>query len=274
MRILGLLSIIVIVIIGYYVYNPVVVDSADGTNPEKEKSSSDDCKGPFGVDSQKILNEEGSLEYLIGVVHEIEFGKDGGPSYIDSCRVSGRRDIKLFFTSPYPQQKDLKEGDFFGFAAKIKSMDVNLKEVHFFLDGKVLENISSQSVNCKVDDVKELSTPSEDIPKLLATENDFVDVTGLIMAVEIHRNRDPKPDNPYDHLITRAVIKCADGNLYIADFAAFMVYPLRSDIDVNLPSHDAFKEGDVITVTQTSPITYPSKFAAYYKPKKEQDGGK
>ena len=273
MRILGLFSVIVMIIIGYYVYNPVVVDSAGVTNAEKEKSSSDDCKGPFGVDSQKILNTNSSTEYVIGSVYDIELGKDGdGPSYIDSCRVSGVRDIKLFFTAPYPQQSDLKEGDLFGFTAKIKSMHVKLEKVHFFLDGKILENISSQSVDCKIDNIKGLSTPAETIPKLLPGEEDFVNVTGVIMAVEIHENKNPGPDNPYNYLITSAVMKCADGNLYITDFLGFMGTPLLPDIDVNLPNHDAFGEGDVVTVTQATSITYPSRFAAYYRPKNEQNG--
>ena len=57
MKVLGLFLVIVIVIIGYCVYNPVVVDSADFTNAQKGKSSSSACKGPFGFDSQKALND-------------------------------------------------------------------------------------------------------------------------------------------------------------------------------------------------------------------------
>ena len=63
MKVLGLLFAIVTIVIGYCVYNPVVVDSVDST----DTSSTDNCKGPFGVDSQKIVDHSG-MGYEIGVV--------------------------------------------------------------------------------------------------------------------------------------------------------------------------------------------------------------
>ena len=60
-----LLFFVIAIVAGYCVYNPAVVDSADFTNAQKEKSSLSDCKGPFGVDSQKISNDGRDPEYQI-----------------------------------------------------------------------------------------------------------------------------------------------------------------------------------------------------------------
>ena len=203
-------------------------------------------EGPFGVDSQKILNGDDIFglrpKYVIGIVGDIDLEKnDDGTWYIDNCELSNFRDKNVYFVSPYPQQGDLKESDFIGFAAHVAPY-------LGFTEGKMLENISSQSVNCRIDNIEVLSVP---------VKKRGVRVTGVVMAVEIRRNRNPEPDNPSDYLINRAVMKCADGNLYIANFDSFSRHS---------PSHDAFGEGDVVTVEYSY---FEGKnrleFAAYYK---------
>ena len=223
-------------------------------------------EGPFGIDSQKLLNN-GILPsaYMIAIVSEPDFEKNNaGAWYVNNFQLSNNLDLTVIFEAPYPQQNDLKEGDFIGVTATPQSfsqdreqlllMRVKFEIYHkvsedtvYFIKAKTLENISSQSANCNIDNISELSVPGE-------TRN----VTGVIMAVEIGRNRNPEPDNPSDYIINKAVMKCADGNLYLADFRGFYkLYPL--------PRSDAFGEGDVVTVGHNYSLDELPAFAAYYK---------
>ena len=91
------------------------------------------------------------------------------------------------------------------------------------------------------------------------------------MAVKIDRNDNPEPDNPDDFQITKVVMKCADGKLYVVDLNdQFWAYKYYESINklleyndknkgryriltgTNLPSHEAFGEGDVVTLEQIS----------------------
>ena len=258
MKVLGLIFVIAIVVMGYCVYNPMVVDSADSTNTKTQSSSTDNCKGPFGVDSQKILNKGGgSPDYKIGVVSNIDLEKNpDGTWYVSECKLSNALGV-VFFKPPYPQRNDLKDGDIIGFSGSINE----LRGSYYYTDGKILDYISSQSVNCKIDAIKGLSTPAKDGER-------FGSVTGVIIAVEIAPNRDPEPDNPDDFQITEVVMKCADGNLYIVNFldeSDFVTHALGTFKDeleegyfvllgANLPSHEAFGEGDVVTLEQVSSV--------------------
>ena len=254
MKVLGLLIVIAIVIIGYCVYNPMVVDSADFTNTQKGKSSSSNCKGPFGFDSQSE-----KANYNIGVVSDIDLEKsDAGTWYVDNCKLSNMLDIKLNFKSPYPQQNALKVGDIIGFSGSVNKSQGSF----YFTGGKILDNISSQAANCKIDAINRLSTPTRSGERLGR-------VTGVIMAVQIRSNDDPEPDDPDDFQITQVAMKCADANLYIVYFqdeSNFAEYPSFVDKDknvvrnlvllgANLPSHEAFGEGDVVTLEQVSSVS-------------------
>ena len=200
MKILGLLIFISIVIIGYCVYNPMIVDSADFPDAQKGKSSSSDCKGPFGIDSQKILDEN-QRKYEIGIVSEIDHAKKAdGTWYVGRLDLSDPQ-MTIRLGSPHPQQNDFKEGDCVGYIIK-REYGISWYEK--------LENISSQSVDCKVENIGKLSTPSK-------SEEDLGDVTGLVMAVVIRKNYNPEPDNPDDFQIRKVVMKCADDNLYVVD---------------------------------------------------------
>ena len=287
MKVLGLLIVIAIVVMGYCMYNPIVVDSADFTNSQKGKSSSSDCKGPFGIDSQKILNDGRDPEYQIAIVTKIDLEKnDDGTWYVDNCKgwTAGNPTF-IFFTSPYPQRSDLKEGDFIGFSGRFISAEMGGSEVSStYGSARIVENISSQSDRCKVVGIRRLSIPSKSIP-IIAEKKDFVRVTGVIIALQVIENEDPEPDNPSDYLIAEAVMKCADGKLYTASFmlnnkfvkAIATVITTeglsvlkRKNIQlgyehVNLPAQDAFGEGDVITVTQTLSDNEFQRFHAYYK---------
>ena len=287
MKVLGLLIVIAIVVMGYCMYNPIVVDSADFTNSQKGKSSSSDCKGPFGIDSQKILNDGRHPEYQIAIVTKIDLEKnDDGTWYVDNCKGwTAGNPVSIFFTSPYPQRSDLKEGDFIGFSGRFISVELGgSEEFSTYGSARIVENISSQSDRCKVVGIRRLSIPSKSIP-IYAEKKDFVRVTGVIIALQVIENEDPEPDNPSDYLIAEAVMKCADGKLYTAGFmlnnefvkALATVITTeglsvlkRENIQlgyehVNLPAQDAFGEGDVITVTQTASDNGFQKFNAYYK---------
>ena len=254
MKVLGLLIVIAIVIIGYCVYNPMVVDSADFTNAQNGKSSSSDCKGPFGIDSQKIVNDGIDPEYEIGIVSNIDLEKNpDGTWYVASCHLSNQL-YTVRFAPPYPQQNDLKEGDFIGYTASLQSVQgYNIT----YGSGKIFENISTQSAKCKIDDLPQLSTPYAQERRSWSMSFEKLEhlVTGVVMALNIRINPDPEPDNPSDYLIYDAVMKCADGNLYLVGFCG-NISP------TDCPSHGAFGEGDVITVTQTVPVHDDPTFLA------------
>ena len=253
---------------------PVVEDTEEDTDTEQNENvtpppprpmgvNTSYFEGPFGVDSQKLFNE-GILPstYMIAIVSKLDFEKnDDGTWSANNFQNSNFLDLAVLFEPPYPQQNDLKEGDFIGvkviprryrvndFMSSPIKIEILMKvrnDGNYFSKAKILENISSQSVNCNIDNISELSVPG-------VGRN----VTGVIMAVEIRTNRNPEPDNPSDYLIRQAVMKCADGNLYIANFE-FASRPS--------PSHDAFGEGDVVTVGY-SYIDEKNRlvFAAYYK---------
>ena len=248
--------------------------------PIAVENLSDSCKGPFGFDSQKILNEPPiinrltlscSMEYMIAIVSDVNLEKNNdGTWYVYSCNLLGYPGLTVFFTSPNPQQNDLKEGNFIGITGEFPySQDMMITRTRpWTVTAKILDHISSQSLNCKIDDISVLSTPTGRI-------EDIGYVTGVIMAVQIKKNRNPEPDNPDDYQIVKAAMKCADGKLYMVHFelhkgildgaVGFSGDPVSN---VNLPSHDAFGEGDVVTVTQTTPTRIVAPiFEAYYKEK-------
>ena len=272
MKFLGLIFIIAIIAMGYYVYNPMVVDSADSPDTESESSSTEGCKGPFGIDSQKILNDYTGPKYRIDIVGDIDLEKNNdGTWYINNCELYNN-DSTLYFATPYPQQNELKEGDFIGFSCKRRSIQTSRGESFSYRSGKILDHISSQSVKCRIDDINGLSIPSQTMEwvELSPTPDEriFVDVTGVIMAVQTVKNEDPEPDNPSDYLIERVVMKCADGNLYIANLGMFYTFMRAMDtaFNINLPSQEALGEGDIVTVKQASPISKSYlTFMAYYK---------
>ena len=238
------------------------------------KDQTDGCKGPFGVDSQKILQEvvkEGFdyrlwSSYKIGIVAKIDLSKSpDGTWRVKSFRIIDGKTFSPLYRGDY------NVGDFIGYRTSITGIEL-------------LEHISSQSVDCKIDDISGLSNPSKTIPIYPPPEKeDFVSVTGVIMAVSIKKNPDPEPDNPDDFQIHEAVMKCADGNLYRVEFKSTVSRTPR----INLPAHDAFGEGDVATVTQINspsdelkstlaPRFYDSDyrtFRAYYEKDKNSSNG-
>lgn len=265
MKIPGLLLVMVIAVIGYCTFNFIILCSADVIADDGETveiSSRRSYRGPFGIDSWKFLSRIGNSRiYKIGVVTKIDLEKnDDGTWYIHNCglKIADRLVDFIYFTEPYPQQNDLKVGDFFAFAG---ILDQNRDGRFYYRKGMMLENISSQSAKLNIDSIRDLSVPVES-GESLGT------VTGVIMAVEKRRNPDPEPDNPDDYQIDRAVMKCADGNLYIVEFVR-RISELPNIRPLNLPSHDAFGEGDIVSVIQANPMNHlyygNQYFTAYYK---------
>ena len=264
MTIPGLLSVLAIAVIGYCTFNSMVLNPADviADNGETVISSRRSYRGPFGIDSQRILNEKnGSPDYRIGVATSIDLEKnDDGTWYVHNCGLKhglkrgSEFILSLYFQLSYPQQYDLKSGDFIGFAG---ILDESRQAGRYYYNyGLMRENISSQAANFNIDNIRDLSVPEESGESLGV-------VTGVIMAVEINKNEDLEPDNPSDYLIDRAVMKCADGNLYIVNFQR-RISKLPNVLPVNLPSPDAFGEGDIVSVIQTSAVS-DQTFRAYYK---------
>ena len=180
-------------------------------------SLGDGCKGPFGVDSQQILNGDWrSPGYSIEVVGDIDLEKNNdGTWYVHACKLPSKANTTVYFAPPYPQQNDLEEGDFIGFKGNYNETLYGLQVVSsVYKSVKILDHISSQSVNCKI---RGLPVPSATIP-LSSTIDDFVSVTGVVMAVETRKNSDPEPDDLSDYHIVTAVMKFANDRLYLVDF--------------------------------------------------------
>ena len=234
------------------------------TEPESHTLTA--CTAPFGVDSQQILND-GMLDhnYKIGVVSDIDLERnDDGTWYINKCRILSRT---LYFQSPHPQQNEINDGDIIGFQASTDCNTTWRGTTCWYTSGKLIENISLQSTDCQTDDVSQLSNPSTSMP-ILASKDDFVDVAGLIIAVETIKNLDSEPDNSADYHATKAVMKCADGNLYRVDFVSSyraLTNLGSKELKSIVQSESAFGEGDVITVKQTFNL-HSDSLMAYDKP--------
>ena len=214
------------------------------------------CDAPFGVDSQKILNDKWTNhEYVIYKARNIDFRKNAdGTWYIASVS-------NVYFQEPYPQQGDFKEGDFIAFQGTRKCLPQWQGGGCSYRSAKFLENISKQSDNCETQNLDSLSNPVESMP-ILADKEDFADVTGIVMAVRIGRNPDPEPDNPHDFIIQQVIMKCKDNNLY--SFSVRSSYGRITKTVVGSPNHTEFGEGDIITVKQTSSLFIDS-FYGYYE---------
>ena len=268
MKISGLLPVIVIAVIWYCACNSIILNPVDVIADVGDTviSSRRGYKGPFGIDSQKILNSGASAEYEIGIVAAIDLEKnDDGTWYVYNCQLVHSVYNTLYFASPHPQRYDLNIGDFVAFTAELASIVYDGKKRYFYNDGKILDHISSQSAKFSIDGISGLSTPSDEVPPL-AREEDWHIVTGVIMAIETTENMNPEPDNPTDYLISKAVMKTADGDLYIADFSlgGIILGAGTGRFQVNHPSDKAFGEGDIVSVMQISNVENLS-FSAYYK---------
>ena len=225
------------------------------------QSSRESCKGPYGIDSQKILSDGwGNPEYMIGIVSDIDLEKNNdGTWYVHKCMLASYLITPLTFASPYPQQYDLKEGDFIGFKGDLQPIRAGGKNYRTYHSVKILDYISSQSANCQV--IAGFPTPSKNVSFLGVRGEKFAMVTGIVMAVQTQKNSNPEPENPSNYYIVTAVMKFADGKLYIVDFPSSIFVQdsvpnsqlLKIDrVDTPHLSQDAFGEGDVVTVIQTS----------------------
>ena len=240
--------------------NPVVDLKAQAVsllNRIQIQSSRESCKGPYGIDSQKILSDQGeSPEYMIGIISNIDLEKNNdGTWYVHECMLASYSITPLTFAFPYPQQYDLKEGDFIGFKADLQSIRSGGKNYRIYHSVKILDYISSQSANCQV--IAGLPTPSKNISLNGLREKQFAMVTGVVIAVQTQKNRNPEPDDPSDYNIATAAMKFADGKLYIVDFPASVSVPKSQSweyviVKTPRPSQEAFGEGDVVNVLQIS----------------------
>ena len=136
---------------------PVVEDTEEDTDTEQNENvtppprppsrpmgvNTSYFEGPFGVDSQKLLNHMAlPSTYVMCIVSKLDLEKnDDGTWYVNNFRLSNMLDMMVFFASPYPQQNDLKEGDFIG----VKASPQPYKGKAYYSDAKIIENISSQS---------------------------------------------------------------------------------------------------------------------------------
>ena len=258
----GLLGFFVVSVIVVLVY---VFLFRDGYFFQSSEGDIEDSEGLFGINSQKIRNDGKGVGYKIDIVSNLDHERnDDGTWYIASCELWVNIGGELHFRSPYPQQNDLKEYDVVAFSAE----KITLKEDGFFKNYhsvNILENISRQSVKLGEDHMSELSTPSSELPNQIGFLREGVSVTGVIMAIEIIKNYNPEPEYPDEFHIVKAVMKFADGKLYVVKFFDSRHSNFLPP-NIKFPTYDAFGEGDIITVKQyTNPRL--SLFDAIYESK-------
>ena len=198
-----------------------------------------DCEGPFGIDSAHP-----TTHYRIGTVISKDLEKrQDGTWHIKSFWVSvGFREEHKRFRGL--ERYEINRGDHIGF------------------HGYLAENISQQLIPCEVIAPNGVLGPRREF-----SISDGPNIRGLVVAVELGRNEDPEPHNPEDFLIDNAVIKCANGSLYVADFGDWVIGQTTMHM-VGQPGQSAFGEGDIITVRQKSKLERGWFKARYIEPEK------
>ena len=234
------------------------------SNAQPEVLSIEGCEGPFGLDSgdeTTYLKNNVHYNHYIGIVTSVNLERNANGSwYVHECKVwlgfGNEYDTAhtVRFSSPQPAQFEINEGDYIGF---ISGGGIwrwkNIREgLIGFQNCELYENVSTQSISCDVPLRNGVLKPS-DTMEILPSKEDLVKITCLVLSVGLIKNPDPEPDSPDDYLIHTAVVKCVDGNLYIARFMS----PVRiwngntfETINEYRPGQGTFGEGDVITLTQ------------------------
>ena len=118
------------------------------------------------------------IKYLIDVVSDIDLEKnDDGTWYVANCELDYMLST-LHFKYPYPQQNELKKGDIIGF----KAIAVRLSAgVHRYFHAEILEHLSSQSADCKIGGIRQLTKPVRELEyPYPRTQKNFVSVTGVV----------------------------------------------------------------------------------------------
>lgn len=239
--------------------SPIVLD---GTQPQD--LSIEGCEGPFGIDSADettyIRNNVHYNSYM-GIVTDVNLERNAdGSWYVHECKVwigfGNEYDTAhtVRFRSPQPAQFEINKGDYISFLSGggIWRWSAIREGLIGFRNCELYENISTQSISCEVPAPNGILKPS-DTMKILPGEADFVKITCLVLSVNLIRNRDLEPDNPHDYLISKAVVRCADGNLYIARFVTRLSIWNENKFETITkyqPGQGTFSEGDVITLTQ------------------------
>ena len=236
----------------------------DESNAQLEVGPIDGCEGPFGLDSgDETTYEKNNIRYnsYMGIVTDVDLERNAdGSWYVHECKVwlgfGNEYDTAhtVRFKSPQPTQFQINDGDYINFlSGGLIWRWKNLREgLIGFQNCELYENVSTQSISCEVPVPNDILKPSETI-KVLPGEDDFVKIMCLVLSVNLIRNRDLEPDNPHDYLINKAVVRCADGNLYIARFVTRLSIWNENkfeSITKYQPGQGTFGEGDVITLTQ------------------------
>ena len=226
------------------------------------------CEGPFGVDSGDETtfiknNIHSSLD--VGVVTDINLERnEDGSWYVHECKVwlgfGNEYDTAhtVIFRSPQPAQFEINKGDYISFLSGggIWRWSAIREGLIGFKNCELYENVSTQSIACDVSAPNGVLEPSSSMAAL-PSEEDFVKVTCLVLSVNLVRNFDPESDNPSDYLIEKAIVKCADGNLYIANFVRLFSLWKGNAFEIvekYRPGQGTFNEGDVVTLTQIRDI--------------------
>ena len=255
--------------------SPIEVSDA-----QPEVVSIDGCEGPFGLDSADettyVRNNTRYTLYM-GIVTDVDLERNAdGSWYVHECKVwlgfGNEYDTAhtVRFSAPQPAQFEINEGDYISFLG-----GVPIWRWRALRDGLIgwqhcslYENISTQSISCEVPAPNGILKPS-DTMEILPGEDDFVKITCLVLSVNLRRNRDPEPDNPHDYLINKAVVRCADGNLYLARFITHLTIRNENNFESITkfqPSQGSFAEGNVITLTQVRRLVPNGRyFDVYYE---------
>ena len=231
---------------------------------QAQPQSIEGCEGPFGLDSTDettYLRNNIHYNLYMGIVTSVNLERNAdGSWYVHECKVwlgfGNEYDTAhtVRFRAPQPARFEINEGDYISFLAGggIWRWSAIREGLIGFKNCELYENVSTQSIVCDVSTPNGVLKPSGSI-KVLPSEDDFIKITCLVLSVNLRRNLDPEPDNPDDYLIHKAVVKCADGNLYIARFVeSFSIWNGNTfqTSKKYKPGQGTFNEGDVIKLTQ------------------------
>ena len=247
---------------------------------QPKASSIDGCEGPFGLDSGDestyVINNV-HYNHYVGVVTSVNLEKNAdGSWYVHECKVwigyGNEYDTAhtVRFRSPQPAQFEINEGDYISFLSGggIWRWSAISRGLIGFKNCELYENVSTQSVVCEVNAPNGILKPSRSM-QVLPSEENFIKITCLVLSVDLIQNFDPEPDSPEDYLIDKAIVKCADGNLYIARFVESLSIwngTTLETINKYKPGQGTFNEGDVITLTQIRNLgTNGWYFDVYYE---------
>ena len=218
------------------------LDARDTQSPKLKG----DCNAPFGgIDS---ANDANALDRRLGRVLSVDLEKNtDGTWYVNSCELwlgvtllpENMLPYTAEFKAPYPERYSISKGDWI-------SVTVGKTLRNYFPDCTLYENFSKQDINCVIEPTNGVMSPERDNSLSIEILANGRQLQCIVVGVQYIENPDPEPDYDYDLVITRAVVKCGNGNLYGMNFREPAYYGFNNP--VLRPGKSLFGEGSIVTL--------------------------